>query len=442
LGLRLGRDEAAARSLSRLGALVAKGNAGPRRNVYELLDPFLARDVIMAAHSGNHALIRALTQLWAVAVPETEGRFAMPPAGRQCDIARFRVPAESRVVDLMSPPADAPRQARQAVIGIRHLWIPVQPTSREHDIPARVAAALQAYGWQSQRHDLHNLEDPDDVARDYAALAALCRESDADVLILDEFQPDRAGRAAGEIIRALRRERPNLKIVGLYMDPWVETQWDGIEAGADCLDCVWTPMATEIWQRPAFAGKTLFLPFPHGGEYPETPALQPRFVFQGGVQYSSWDRGLWLAALDEAKLPLRVAVSSHGDDKLDVLASFRAYMREMMTGEAVLNFARRANGTPVVTGRTFETLATTGLLVQERSDMIDRFFVANRHYLRFETVTDLFDIAHLLQTAPDLAEEIRRSGAAFFHERYADERLIGYIDYLLFHAASHERAAA
>jgi hypothetical protein len=442
LGLRLGQDETAARSMRRLVDLVANDDTGPRKNVRDLIEPSFPRDVIIAAHSGNHALTRSLTELWAVAVPETERRFATPPTDRQRDIARFRVPAESRLIELRSPPTGMPRPARRAVIGIRHLWIPVQPASREHDMPARVASALEAYGWQSLRHDLHDLEDPALVADDYAAIAALCRESEADLLILDEFQPNRAGRAAGEIIRALRRERPQLKIVGLYMDPWVKEQWDGIEAGADCLDCAWSLVVTAFWQRPAFAGKTLSMPFPHGGEYPPAPALQPSFVFGGGVQCSNWDRALWLGALDKAQLPLRIAVSTHENDKLEPLASYRAYMRQMMTGEAILNFARRSNGMHTLTGRTFETLATAGLLVQERSDDIDRFFIANRHYLRFETITDLLDIAHLLQTEPDLAEDIRQTGAKFFRDRFADERLIGYLDYQLFHRAANERAAA
>ncbi|HLI20172.1 MAG TPA: glycosyltransferase, partial [Stellaceae bacterium] len=434
LGTRLGQGEAAARSTSRLIALFAAADADQRRSLRNLLDPLLPCDAVMAARSGNHALTRALAQLWAAAVPETTRRFAIPPADRPPDIARFREPGDpAQLHRFDAPPRGAPRIARKAVVAIRHLWIPAQPASREHDVPARIASALEAYGWQARRHDLRSLEDPAIVAADYAAIAALCRDWEADLLILDDFQPNRAGKAAGEIVRALRRERPQLKIAGLYMDPWVVELWGEIEAGAALLDCTWSPVVTDLWQRRAFAGKMLFATWPHGGAYPPPPPLQAVLSFGGGVQYSNWDRAFWLGAFAEAKLPLRIEVSDHAEDKLDPLASYRAYMLKAATGEAVLNFARRFNDLHTLTGRTFETLATGGLLIQERSDDIDRFFVANRHYLRFETLTDLFDIVHLLRAEPELAESIRREGAAFFQERYADDRLIAYLDHALFH---------
>jgi hypothetical protein len=91
---------------------------------------------------------------------------------------------------------------------------------------------------------------------------------------------------------------------------------------------------------------------------------------------------------------------------------------------------------------TFETLATGSLLIQERCDDIDLFFVAGRHYLRFETLTDLFDIAALLRSNPERAEAVRREGTAFLAERYSDDKLIGYLDRFLFHRETAARSAA
>jgi hypothetical protein len=262
------------------------------------------------------------------------------------------------------------------------------------------------------------------------------------VLILDEFQPAQGKGAAGEIIAALRRERPALKLVGLYFDPWAAERWDAMEAGAQYLDCAWSGVPTPVWQRPAFAGKTLLLPYPIGGSYPTPPPLVPRFRFGGGVQLTNWDRAFWAAAMVQAGLPLRIEASNHQDDRRDPFESYRAYMLRGQTGEATLNFARRMNGVCTITGRTFETLGIGGLLVQERADEIDLFFTAGRHYLRFETLTDLFDIAALLRDEPGRADDIRREGAAFFAEHYGDERLIGYLDQFLFHRDSTARAAA
>ncbi|HEV8016315.1 MAG TPA: glycosyltransferase [Stellaceae bacterium] len=443
LALRLDQPAAAATSIPRLAQLLAGADAAQREAARGLLDPLLPRDAVVACHNGNHALNSAYVRLWGAIDPPITARLARPPADHTPDFTRFLTADDgSKLLYPVAAPTGAPRTSRKAVLGIRHRWSPEQPNSREHDIPARYALALESYGWQAQRHDLRSLEDRAIIAEDFRALAALCRDSEADLLILDDFQPRRGGNAAGDIIRALKQERPGLRVVSLYFDPWQPERWDDIEAGADCLDAIWSLVVTSVWQRPAFAGKTLFLPFPPGSLYPPPPALAPRFRFGGGVQYTNWDRAFWLAAISESGLPLTIAASDHQQDQRDPLESYRAYMLQSATGEAALNFARRSNGMCTLTGRTFETLATAGLLVQERSDDIDLFFIAGQHYLRFETLTDLFDIAHLLQTAPERADSIRRAGAAFSAERYSDERLIAYLDHFLFHRESAARAAA
>ena len=443
LAIRLDQADAAGPNIARLAQLLDGADTAQRAAARELLDPFLQRDAIMAFHNGNHALTSAYTRLWGAIDPPTLARLAPPPPGRAPDFARFLRPDDgAKLLPLETPLPGMPRTMRRAVLGIRHRWSPEQPHSREHDMPPRYALALETYGWQVHRHDLRSFENAALVAEDFRALAALCRETDAHLLILDDFQPQRGGRAAGEIIGQLRQQLPALKIVSLYLDPWQPARWDDMEAGAELLDGIWSPVVTPVWQCPAFAGKTLFLPFPHGGSYPMPQRLDPHFRFAGGVQYTNWDRALWAAAITQAGLPLRIQVSEHQEDHLDALESFRAYMLRAATGEAVLNFARRSNGTRILTSRTFETLATGSLLIQERSDDVDLFFVAGRHYLRFETLTDLFDIAALLRSEPERAEAVRQEGAAFLAARYSDDKLIAYLDRFLFHRESSARTAA
>lgn len=442
LAIRLDQADAIAPSLTRLAQLLA-GDATQRDAARQLLDPLLPRDAVVAFHTGNHALTRAYTRLWATVDPQTAARLAAPAANRTPDYARFLEPDDAgKLQRLTAPAAGTPRAPRRVVLGIRHRWSSEQPDSREHDMPPRYELAFRSYGWQTQRHDLRSFADAALVAEDYRALAALCREGDADLLFIDDFQPQRGNHAARDIIAALRLECPKLKIVSLYPDPWAPERWDDMEAGAGLLDGIWSAVVTPVWQRPAFAGKALFLPFPNGGTYPPSPPLAPRFRFAGGVQYTNWDRAFWAAAILEAGLPLRIESSDHQEDHRDALESFRAYMMRAQTGEVALNFARRSNGVLTLTNRTFETLATGCLLVQERSDNIDPFLTAGRHYLRFETLADLVDIAHLLATEPDRAEAIRHEGAAYMAEHYADERLIGYLDQFLFHRESAARVAA
>ena len=441
LGLRLGQQDAAETSIARLGQLLAHAGNVEREKARAFLDPHLPCDVVAAFHRGERERLRAYARLWAAIDPDVTRRLASPPPQCRSDPARFLQPADDeRLLRFEAPPDGTARSVRKAVLAIRRYWVPEQSASREHDIPVRIAAAMDAYGWQPIRCHLRSFVQRDAVIEDYRAIDAHCREFDIDLLILDEFQPRRGGNTApGEIVRALKRDRPELRVVGLYLDPWVPEHWGEIEAAASMLDAVWSPVVTALWQRPAFQGKTLFIPLPHGGGYPAPDRLQPGLCFRGGVQYSNWDRAFWLDAISEAGLKLRVSVSTHARDDLDPLESYRAYMRETSATEATLNFSRRSNGEHTLTARTFEVPAAGGLLVQQQSPDVDLFFVAGRHYLRFETLADLADIAHLVRTEPNRAEDIRREGAAFFRERYADDRIIAYLDHFLFHRQRGER---
>lgn len=442
LGVRLAQPAAVAASMPRLSELLEHAAPAEQQAAQDLVDPFLPRDVVQALRTGNNALVRGYARLWAALDPRSRKRFAIPAPGRTPDVARFHRPAEStplRPYDL--PPAGVPHTTRSVVLAARRYWAPADPASREHDIPARIDAALASYGWKPLRCDLRSFDDPGIVAEDYRAIAAACRESRPDVLIVDEFQTACGDdSAAGEIIKELKRELPRLRIVGLYLDPWVPERWSNITASAASADAIWSPVITAVWQHPSFIEKTLFIPLPHGGTYSPRAQRRPGFGFHGGVQYSNWDRALWFSTLAELGLPLEGSISCHHREELAPLESYRLYMSQMSAHEGVLNFSRRSNGTHTLTARTFEVPAAGGLLVQERADDVDAFFVAGRHYLRFETLTDLVDIDHLIRTEPDFVESIRREGAAFFRERYADDRIIGYLDHFLFHRLAAQAA--
>lgn len=433
LALRLGQAGIAQASAARLSQLLASASAVERSSVRALLDPLLPLDVVGAFRDGNNPLVRAYTQLWGTLEPEAIDRLTLPQPGYKPDVERFKQAAgDDPPLGFKGSLSDAPPSARKVVLALRQRWMPERPTSREHDMPVRFEIAGANYGWTPIRHDLRSFENPALVVEDYRAIAAICRESNADLLILDEFQPSRADGATGDILRTLRRERPALKIMSVYFDPWLPQRWDEMEAAAAYLDGVWSQIVTPVWQQPAFQGKLVALPFPFGGRHAGPSHREPGLQFAGGVEYTNWDRALWLAAIAQTELPVKRSVSNHFDNNLSAIESYRAYMKRVAGSEAVLNFARRFNGFCPSTGRSFEALATGSLLVQERCDDLDLYLTPGRHYLRFETLTDLFDIAHLVATEPAFVENIRRQGAALFDERYADDRLFAYLDQFLF----------
>jgi hypothetical protein len=434
LALKLDRSEAADANIERLSELLSPASAAERAKARALLDPFLPREAVAAFRAGRLPLLRRLARLWSAVEPGTMRCLAPPAADRAPDYAHLLDPPDGgRLVSLAAPAADAPRRTRNVVLAMRPRWMP-HPGAREHELPARFVAAMENYGWRVRRNDIRSFEHGDTVAADYRGIADLCRETSAELVLLDEFQPRRGGNTApGEIVSALRRDRPELRVVGIYCDPWQPTQWDDIAAAADLLDGFWSCIVTPLWSRPALRAKALLCPFPHGGTYRLEGPLRPELGFVGGVQYSNWYRAFWLTAIADAELPFRASVSAHADDHLPVLESYRQYMRKLGAMGASVNFAMRSNGRRTLTGRTYEVLAAGGLLVQERADDVDLFLVPGRHYLRFDTLTDLFDVVHLLRAAPDRAEDIRRAGADFFCERYADDRIISYLDHVAFH---------
>jgi hypothetical protein len=443
LGLRLNQPGAVA-SIDGLSALLARESSATRRSARDFLAPFLASDALAAFRDRRNGSLRELAKLWAAVEPATMQRLAASLPNRQPSLAFLRAPpAHPHLLDFEGPPAGAPHPARKVVLAIREKWIPGDPNSREHEVPIRIAAAMEAYGWQPIRYHLRSFDHPATVTEDYRNIASLCRESRPDLVILDEFQPARDGNGApGEVIRALKLEQPDLRILGLYLDPWIQDQWNDIEAAVGILDGFWSIIPTLLWQRPAFRGRTLFAPLPHADSYSPQGPLRPELAFRGGVQYSNWYRAFWLAAIADAGLPLRVKVSNHAREALSGLDGYRAYLQETATMGATLNFSLRSDGNPTLTARTFEIPSVGALLVQERSDDVDLYFVPGRHYLRFETLTDLADIVHLLRTQPDIAETIRRAGADFFQERYAGTKIISYLDNFAFHRTAGAAAAA
>jgi hypothetical protein len=442
LAVRLGQP-AAAGSIIQFAQRCRNADGSERDTVRALLDPLLPIDLVEAFRAGNLALIRSYTPLWGALDPETLERLAPPPAGYVPNFARFQNPAlRLPQRDFPAIPADALHRTRKVVFAIRHRWVPDRPSSREHDMPSRYSSAIGNYGWSPIRHDLRSFNDAAIVTEDYQAISALCRESGADLLILDEFLPRWGTGAAGEIIRALRRDRPSLKILSIYFDPWNPQSWDEMEAAAAYLDGAWSQIVTPVWQRPAFRHKAFLFPFPLGGIDAAPRSREPGFRFAGGVEYTNWDRALWLAAISATELPLDIAVSAHRDDDLTPIESFRVYLQRVCGAEAAINFARRSNGLRTSTARIFEVLAGGGLLVQERSDDLDFYLSAGEHYLRFETLTDLFDIAELIRSEPGFVNGIRHAGAAFFRAHYADDRLFAYLDRFLFDRESVASAAA
>jgi hypothetical protein len=233
----------------------------------------------------------------------------------------------------------------------------------------------------------------------------------------------------------LRQQLPGLFIIAFTCDPWEPDLAPRLCALAGPVDCVWSlNPSLPVWREPCFVGKMALFPFPPGVEPPAVDgARMPGFSFAGSIEGFNWTRAIWLAqARMVGRVDIQVDRSTHAQEDLSPMDSYRAFMARLAGHYASVNFSLRRTMQRTVTGRAFEVLASGGLLIQEQTPDLDYYMVAGRDYLRFETFEDLVGIADFLKQCPDQAEQIRLNGSRLMRGVYDDISTIGYLDEFIF----------
>ena len=401
----------------------------------------------------DHGRALRLLEIYKAGVPSLRSTFdwhaEVPP--QTLDEMRRKGRQRAHLISFTEPPADAPRTPWRAVVAMRKLVFPTKPNSRHFEMGLRMESAMNAYGWRASNFAMSfNHEDFD-------AITEYCVNEAADILFLDDYQvlaPMTHERRAA-FIADLRQKLPNIKIVGIHLDPWAVDKSILVETAAQ-LDAVWShfpadpswgehrwrheepPAETRdpidpAWSDPALANKIITVPFPQAGNFglPVTP-LSSQMTFSGGVFGYNWHRAMWVAGILHG-LPLTLQMSTHLADGIPILESYADYMRRIETSACAVNFSMRSDLSRTITGRSFETLLAGALLVQEEAPDMDYYLVAGEHYLSFSNVAELRAIARFIVEKPEEAEEIRRAGNAFARAHYNDEKLMGYLDWELFY---------
>ncbi|MFZ1992054.1 MAG: glycosyltransferase [Alphaproteobacteria bacterium] len=399
----------------------------------EVLRPAMYGVVGVALRTGDWCLMPGAIELIKSASPKFRVMFDWSgEAPTDIEVMRREGQAGARLIQYRSPPPNAPRVAHRAVVALRSRIFPQNPQSRELDIGPRFMDAAERYGWPARFAPTSWLN----VQGDFDSVLAACCEHSADILILDDQLVQSSWTLAPrrDFITRLRAERPGIKVVALYLDSWEIDPALLREAVTD-VDAVWaTAPAMPHWREPAFAAKTLHAPLVHGGHAKSPNGLAPgRLSFVGGVMGYNWHRALWRTASIVNDLPIDWHLSTHQADGLPPLESYRAYMEKLGTSGCSLNLAMRPDLSCVATDRSFEAPLAGALLVQEAADDLDYFFIAGEHYLRFSTFAELRAITELIERQPDAVQAIRAAGHEFAVSRYSDEKLMSYLDAILFH---------
>jgi len=436
-GLLFGSGEDELRGRIALSGTVDHLDAAKQASIYnDILSKTIPNIVNHVFLRDETAVLLRLLEILKAGIPLFREVFDYTPRSPSLDIEAMRRTGRERasLIAFPGPPPGTPREARRGVVAIRkhYLGATDEKLSRPADIGPRIMTAMNAYGWPTQFFGM-TFSDPQ---ADYRGIAALCRETDADVVVLDDnlIQNGAIRRMRAEFIAQLRWELPKLKVVSVYLDPWVFTPAEIIETSA-MADAVMSVAPTmPVWRHPLLARKAFLAPFPIGVEPPQPPAaLRPVMTFAGGVMGYNWHRALWLGVAKHFGLPIERQLTTHTPDGLSALESYAHYIQRLAAATCSLNFSMRSDLSKVSTARTFETISCGALLVEEWSTDIDHYFVSGEHYLSFSNFHELRAVANFLETEPEAANAIRKRGAAFFKENYSDEKLIGNLDLRLFH---------
>jgi hypothetical protein len=317
------------------------------------------------------------------------------------------------------------RCSNRAVVAVRERVFPDLAASRLYDMGPRIVAAMSRYGWTATHFPLGLI----DYDADIRGMLAACEAAQADLLLIDEpIQASGELQSRAQFITTLRQNRPGIRIISLQFDPWGIPR-DVLQGIAAIVDGVWTNSPSmPIWDDRMFAGKMIYVPFPHAGQGGITHLRPtPDLTLSGGIFAYNWPRIFWLATKRHG-IPINFVRSNHQSDDMSVLDSYAAYMKRLASTGCSLNFSMRQDGSRVLTGRLFETLLAGALLVQEDTDDAEHYVVPGEHYLRFSSVAELRAIVQFIAEQPEQADIIRRRGNAFAHACYNDDRLISAFD--------------
>ncbi|MBF0401197.1 MAG: glycosyltransferase family 1 protein [Magnetococcales bacterium] len=399
----------------------------------KILDPAVMQLLATAlAHSDSEQVLHVLDILKAF-VPQFRTIFDWDAPVPEFSLAAMRQRGEetkSRLIHYPQPPAGTPLPRRVLVV-FRECVFPSKPWSRLSNEGPRMVAAMKAYGWQTDYYPLRGK----DLFEEGLGIIEVCRQKQIELLFLDDDIMMKVAPLRTELIARLRALNPAMKIVGCLLDAW-EPEPEDLKQSTALVDRVWTVDAPSrpIWADPAHAHKIIHRTFPHLAGNCRTPQgeLTDQATFFGSLSGFNWHRVLWVSAFERAKLPVKSCVATHKEDGLSALDNYAAYMQSLAEEKCCINLTMRANQYCVVTFRSFETLQSGALLLQEHSENMYRYFIPGEHYLEFSTLAELAGLLRFVRTHREEAEAVRQRGNAFAREHYNDGKLIGCIEKSLY----------
>ncbi len=336
--------------------------------------------------------------------------------------------------------ADLPpvrRKPRRVAVVCRQWWS--TRNSRPYEVGPRITNGCLSAGWDATFVPVEMLLYAAPIHAAFAAVEKLNEKGSLDAVFFDQFgcPPNRCVPPAEFTAFAdrIRARSPGVRIVPIYLDPWQQETWPDMREFAPSTDFMWSAWPSlEIWHDPRISGKAVVLPFPLGlGAKMTVPKGRTRTLsFVGSIYQYNFYRAFWIVQAKNRRIPIHFDRRSHNtDDGLPAMESYRRYLQLLARENYPLNFSMRRDGRRVYTGRSLEAIAIGRCLVQEKNMDLHEMYTPGRHYLEFDTIDDLHDIARFIKKNPDKADEIAKEGRRFAAEHYSDAKIVDKLERIL-----------
>jgi len=159
--------------------------------------------------------------------------------------------------------------------------------------------------------------------------------------------------------------------------------------------------------------------------HPTTKTLEgvahKKVLFSGNLRFP--ERRSWLYQSSKLAKQMHIKFKVEALEYTSAIWKSRsAYLGELSTVSACLNFSGKKPGFTLITFRTLDVISSGCALLQQEdleSMPLRDFLVPYLHYLPFFSKLELSAIFLLMKENPDLIEKIARTGSDFYKNRYS-----------------------
>jgi hypothetical protein len=292
--------------------------------------------------------------------------------------------------------------------------VPGGASARSYDLGQRLASAFTLAGVTCRL--MPSDIDPGEIG-------------DNDLVLVDEntvFRKDPEKQQAHlDRLRTVAR-----RLARLLPDPWGKGFGETLARGSDRYDFFWAMAPTLRDAAPIRPKKFCLIPFPCGfarifEEIGAAPPGDAALGFCGAIEDYNHHRYFWLLAELARASDMRISLTSQQPDGLDVLESYRLYLRRLLGTAACLSLTMRATGDRILVGRTFDVLCGGRLLVQEYTPDARFYLAPGRDFVEIDGAADLPEVRDRIRAGA--YEEVRRQGAETFRRAYSDEAVVRHL---------------